>query len=125
MGANFTLVPTRVIPLTPKWNTLITKAEGMKKQYQSLTATPEEKFLLIFEKMSDADYLTLLDHYNDCLGGYDSFSWQSVPSYIDTDRNGVADGSNMTGRWEEDSLSRPVINAYDVGDIEIIFVKAI
>ena len=125
MGANFTLIPTRVIPLTPKWNTLITQSEGMKKQYQSLTDTPEEKFLLIFVKMSDANYLTLLDHYNDCQGGYDSFSWQSVPSYIDTNRDGAADGSNMTGRWEENSLSRPVINAYDVGDIEIIFVKAI
>ena len=123
-ASNFTLTPTKVIPLRPIYNNNITQSEGHAKQYQNLDGgVPEERFKLIFERMSDSDYLSLVAHYNECYGGYDNFSWTTVPSYIDTDRDGVADGSNMTGRWLDGSLSEPVVNAYDMGDIEIIFIK--
>jgi hypothetical protein len=125
MAANFTLVPTKVIPLPAKWNNKISNTETMKKQYLRLAIVPEERFKLVFEKMSDANYLTLKNHVDACYGEYDNFSWTSVPSYIDTNRDGVADGSSMTGRWEEGSLSEPEVNAYDMGDIFIIFVKDI
>jgi hypothetical protein len=123
--ADFTLVPTRVIPLPPEYNNMITQAEGQKKQFQALATVPVERFKLVFERMSDANYLTLITHWNSMYGGALSFSWTSVPTYIDTNRDGTADGTAMTGRWVDGSLSEPVVNAYDVGDISIIFEKAI
>jgi hypothetical protein len=125
MAVNFTIVPTRVIPFPPKWNTDITPSDRFKKQYLSLAPTPEQRFKLIFEKMSDANYNALIAHYNSCKGGWDNFLWTTVPSYVDTDLDGTIDGTNMTGRWEEGSISEPVVNAYDMGDIEIIFIKDI
>lgn len=125
MASNFTLTPTKVIPLPPIFHTDITQSDGFTKQYQSRTPTPEQRFKLLFIKMSDADWNTLIAHYNDCLGQYDNFSWTSVPSYIDTDLDGTADGTNMTGRWLEGSISEPSMEANHVGDIEIIFVKDI
>lgn len=125
MASNFTIVPTKVTPLPPVYRTDVTQSDGFAKQYQSRTSTPEQRFKLLFEKMSDTDWNTLITHYVECLGGYDNFSWQSVPAYIDTDLDGTADGSNMTGRWLEGSISEPTMGANHVGDIEIIFIKDI
>ena len=120
-GANFTLVPTWVYPLEPEYNTIETQSESMKKQYQSLSSTPVQKYRLVFEGLSDANRGTILNHYHTCLGGYDYFSWQSVPSYIDTNLDGTPDGSNMTGRWVPGTLNMtPRANGWDV---EIVFEK--
>ena len=122
-GANFTLIPTWVYPEELEWNTLVTQSESMKKQYQSLSDTPGQKYRLVFTGLSDANRGVLLNHIYQCKGGFDSFSWQSVPSYIDTDLDGTPDGSNMTGRWVEKSYDQtPRENAWDC---EIIFEKAI
>jgi len=110
----------------PEYNTLKSGSEGQKKQFQALATTPTEQFKLIWERMSDADYLTLVAHYNSCYGEGDSFSWTGVPSYIDTNRDGVADGLSMTGRWVEGSLYVPdEIGAYDMGTVSIIFEKSV
>ena len=53
--------------------------------------------------MSDTNFAYLHAHYIEALGGYDTFLWKCVPSYIDTTHDGIADGGNMTGRWLEGS----------------------
>ena len=63
MASNFTLVPTWVETIEPEFNTVITQAEGMAKQYQALSDVGLYKFKLIFENLSDANYWSLYNHY--------------------------------------------------------------
>lgn len=122
MADNFTKVPSEVIPEVPSFNTIVTQSESMKKNYQSLSASATQRFKLIFKAMSNDDYVDVIDHYANCYGQYDNFSWTTVPSYIDTDLDGTADGSNMTGRWVEGSLmATPIGNSR--WNVEITFEK--
>lgn len=82
-AANFTLIPQLVIPEEPNFPTIITQSEGMKKQYQSLSNTPNLRYKLIFKNISDVNFWTIYNHYYSCYGPYDSFSWTSVPDWID------------------------------------------
>ena len=120
-GANFTTVPSYVIPEVPEYNTIVTQAYGMKKQYQSLDVTPVQRFKLIFNAITNAVYIAIQAHYATTYGQYDNFLWTSVPAYIDTDMVGGM-GSNMTGRWVEGSLSpTPIGNGY--WNVSIVFEK--
>lgn len=121
-GTTLSLIPTLVEPMEPEFNNVITQAEG-KKQYQNLNTTPILKYKLSFIRMTDVNFWTLYNHYYSTYGGYDSFPWASVPSYIDTDQDGTPDGSNLTGRWVEGSFQfKPNAHSWDA---EIVFEKAI
>lgn len=122
MAANFTLVPNIVTPEPPEYNTIITQTESMKKEYLSLSETPSLKFKLSFKAITNAVFITIQAHYHSCKGQYDNFSWTSVPSYIDTDLSGTADGSNMTGRWVTDSLKMTPISFLRC-NVDITFEK--
>jgi len=121
-ASDFTLVPTLVVPDEPEFNNLETPSESMKKNYLNLSSTPILRYKLIFEGMSNTNFWALHKHVYDRYVGYDSFSWQSVPAYIDTDMDGTPDGSNLTGRWVKDTFK------FDPGpdswDAEIVFEKA-
>jgi len=120
---DFTLIPTWVIPFAPEFHNIITQSESMKKNYQNLSSNPVMKFKLIFEKLGDTNFWTLHNHYYGRYGGYDSFSWQSVPSYIDTNQDGTPDGTDMTGRWVEGSFQfQPESRSWSA---EIVFEKVI
>jgi len=122
MAANFTTVPTIVIPETPEYSTIITESEGMDKQYQLLSTTPTQRYRLIFKAIANTLFVTIQAHYHSCYGQYDNFSWTSVPSYIDTDLSGTADGTNMTGRWVQGSLKFTPLGALKC-NVELIFEK--
>ena len=96
-AANFTLIPHYVTPEEPDFTTIITQSEGMKKQYQSLTTTPTQRFKLYFKAISNADYWTIYNHYYSCYGPYDSFSWTSVPDWIDLFTNDLYTTLTYTG----------------------------
>lgn len=98
----FTLVPQEVVTKEPVYNNEESQTESMKKEYFNLSSTPTEQWVLSFKALSNTDRDTLLTHFNDQLGGYYSFSWQSVPFYVNS-------GSNITGRWVKGSLSMAVI----------------
>lgn len=112
---DFTLVPAWVIPIEPKYNNEVTPSESMKKERMNISATPVKYFRLKFEGMSDADWGTFLAHFNGRYGDYDQFSWQSVPSYIES-------GANMDGHWVKGSL-QPTPRARS-WDWEVVFEKA-
>lgn len=97
-GANFTLTPNLVETLEPIYNNVITQSESMKKEFLNLSATPVERYKLVFTMLSNTDRDTLITHWKDNSGGYYPFAWASVPSYIGS-------GANITGRWVPDSLS--------------------
>jgi len=119
----FALVPTWVTPLEPEEYNIITPAVSMKRQRQNIATTPLERFKLQFEGISDEDYLILLNHMKLVHMDYDEFTWTGVPSYIDTDGDGIADGSNMSGYWVKGSFnSTPRANGWDA---EITFEKDI
>lgn len=122
MAANFTFVPSVVIPEEPEYSVEITPSEGMKKQYQLLSTTPLQRFKLIFKAITNAVAVDIQAHYASCYGQYDNFSWTSVPSYIDTDLDGTEEGSNMTGRWKEGSLIITPLVALKF-NLEITFIK--
>jgi len=116
-GGNFTLVPNVVITIEPDYYNIITQSESAKKEYMNIASTPTERWELQFIALTNANRDTLLVHYKENYGGYHSFSWQSVPSYIGS-------GANMTGRWIKGSLSMaPISNSY--WRCTIIFEKAV
>jgi len=94
---DFSLKPTWVEPESPEYHNVITKAESYKKVFTNISTTPTRIFKLKFDGLSDTDYATLKTHYEGRMGGYDSFSWTSVPAYIDS-------GTSKTGRWVDGSL---------------------
>ena len=102
-GSAFTLTSSEAITLEPEYHNVITQSESMKKDYQNISTTPTRKYKLNFKALTNTDRDVLLTHYDDQYGGYHSFSWQSVPSYI-------GGGANITGRWVKGSLSMTVIS---------------
>jgi len=115
MAANFTVTPTVVEHDLRDHNIIETQAEDMKKEYYKLSNTPTVRYRLVFNAISTTVMNSILDHYSSCYGGYDNFTWTSVPSYIES-------GSNLTGRWVEKSLSiAPARMAR--WNVEILFEK--
>lgn len=117
-GASFTFPPTWVFPEEVQYHTVITEAESQKKEYFNISgSTPVEQYKIVFSGVSDAGYnggTGILDHYNGQLGGYQYFTWTSVPSYI-------LGGSDVSGRWVEGSFKQtPRANSWD---IEIMFER--
>jgi len=111
--ADFTLIPSEVIELDPIYNNVITESESMKKEFLNLSATPLQRYQLKFKALSTTDKDTLLTHYKGRYGGYDAFTWTSVPSYIES-------GVNINGRWVDGSLKiSPVGNTHWVCSITI------
>ena len=114
-GDPFTTDPHEVIPMEPEYHNIITPSESMKKEYINLSATPVEKYKLKFKAVSNTVRETILTHFKDQSGGYYSFSWQSVPSYI----NG---GANITGRWIDKSFNMTPAGPM-LWDCELTFEK--
>lgn len=114
------VTPTLVTPLEPKYHTIVTQAESMKKSFINFSgSTPVYQYKLKWEGVSDATFYSKIHyHYEQCLGGYDSFTWKDVPGYIDANHDGTADGADMTARWVEGSLKmKPNPNDFDVEGI--------
>ena len=105
-GDDFTLTPNLVVTRTPAYYNVITQSESGKKEYMNIASTPTEQYELQFNALTNSQRDTLLTHYKDNYGGYHSFIWKSVPSYINS-------GADMTGRWVDGSLRMsPVGNLY-------------
>lgn len=83
-ASNFTLTPQAVIPKEPEFLTIVCQSEGRNKQYQSLANIGMRQFELYFSALSITNYWTLHNHYYEALGPYDTFTWTTVPDYLDT-----------------------------------------
>ena len=105
MAGDFQLKPTWVKIKEPKYNTVITQSESMKKEYRLIATTPTEQFVLQYEGLSDANFKVLYDHYKSCYGGYDSFDWKNayIPDYILSALGLTTE--DLNGRWVEGSLT--------------------
>ena len=120
---DFSLMPTWVYPEEPEYHNIITPSESMKKEYLNLSVTPIEKFRLVFEGLSDANFKVIRDHVKGRYGGYDSFAWLNayIPAYVLAFLGLTTE--NLTGRWVDGSFkATPKANYFDV---EITFEKAI
>lgn len=102
-GSPFSETPNLVETVEPVYNNVETQTESMKKEYFNLSTTPLERFRLTFNVRDDAERDVILDHFNDQLGSFYSFSWQSVPDYVNS-------GANITGRWVQGSLNMTAIS---------------
>lgn len=116
-GDPFTMTPQEVVPLEPEYHNIITPSESMKKEYLNISATPVEKFDLLFKGLTTTEKNALFDHFNDQSGAYYKFTWQTVPTYIDDSSN-----NDMDGRWVKGSLRMKPIGP-DIWDCEITFEK--
>ena len=115
-GDAFSLTPNLVTPIVPNYHNVITPSESMKKEYLNVSATPIEQWKLRFKSLTSANMNVVLTHYKDQSGGYYEFSWQSVPSYVNS-------GANITGHWVHDSLTISP-NGEQHWTVEIIFEKS-
>ena len=99
-GDAFTWVPNRVTKLRPIHPVRVTESESAKKVKALADGSPIERFRLLFKGASVTDRDAIWSHFADQDGSLTSFSWTSVPAYI----NG---GSNITCRYldEEDGDS--------------------
>jgi hypothetical protein len=103
--ADFTLTPTWAYPEEPEFHNVITQSESMKKDYQNISTTAVQRFILEFTGLSDANFKTLYDHYNGGYGSYDLFNWlnANIPGYLKT-LLGIT-SENLSGRWVDGSFS--------------------
>lgn len=115
-GEAFTLRPSLVIPMEPDYHNTITPSESMKKEYINRSSTPVERWELNFKILTNTEMGTLKTHYKDQSGNYYPFSWNTVPSYIDS-------GTAKTGRWVRGSLSFAA-NGNNKWSAKIVFEKA-
>ena len=92
MATNFSVTPTWVYPQEPQYHNIVSETEGLRKVYFNVSGSSIAVYRLIFDSISDAQHTTLRNHYNETLGGYTPFTWNSVPAYISS-------VSAMYGRW--------------------------
>jgi hypothetical protein len=91
-GDAFSLTPTVVIPIEPDYYNIITPSESMKKEYLNMSATPVKRWTIRINVLTSAQMNTWLTHFNDNSGAYYKFTWNTVPSYVNS-------GANIDGRW--------------------------
>lgn len=80
--ADFNFSPHESKSGTPKFNTIITKMEGMKKKSRVKSDDPERTWIIKFNGYSDSEHQSILDHYNGQYGDGLPFNWTSVPDNI-------------------------------------------
>ena len=114
MGANFTYIPTWVTPIAPKYAVIITQSESFKKDYQLLDTNSIQRYTLKFEGVSDTNRNLMIAHYSGVTGPYDSFSWTTVPSYLN-------EGASLTVRYSPGGYREKPDAAY--WNIDITFEK--
>lgn len=117
MASDFTTpLPTWVIPKEPSYHLVVTESESQKKNFMNFSgSTPVYQYELEWKNITDDQYATILTHFQSTYGGYDSFLWDCVPSYIDGDHDGIADGTSMTGRWIKGSFdAKPEAHSWNV-----------
>ena len=115
-AANFTIAPSEVVELSPVFNNIITPTESMKKEFLNLAATPVRRYRLKFNTKSTAVKDAILAHHDSAYGGYDDFSWTSVPAHVNS-------GANLTGRWVDGSMQFTPVG-YKLWNISIDFEKS-
>lgn len=110
--ANFTWTPDAVEPAMPQFPVVVTQSDSFKKNYQLIDTTAVEQFKLLFKNASTTDRNSILSHFNGEYGGYTSFSWTTVPSYIKS-------GASQTVRYI--SYSESPVSESGLWAIEIVF----
>ena len=115
-AANFATAPSEVVELSPDYNNIITPTESMKKEFLNLSTTPIRRYRLKFNSKTTAVKDAILAHYDSAYGGYDDFTWTSVPAHVNS-------GGNITGRWVDGSMQFTPIG-YKLWNISIEFEKS-
>ncbi|HCY86662.1 MAG TPA: hypothetical protein DHV36_16135 [Desulfobacteraceae bacterium] len=114
-GSPFTMVPNVVTRIEPVYNNVESETESQKKEYFNIAGSPVEQFRLEFGGKTKAELQAFMAHFNDQLGSFYAFSWQSVPDYIDG-------GADMTGRWVAGSYKETPVEEH--WKFQITFEKA-
>jgi hypothetical protein len=113
--ANFTYTPQEVIALEPEFPVIITQSDSFKKNYQLIETTATERYSLLFKAISTTVRNNILSHFNTTgYGGYASFSWTTVPSYIKT-------GTSQTVRYVPGSYLEEFADLSGLYNVSIVF----
>jgi len=111
----FNLTPSEMWPLEPEFYNVVSTPESGAKQYSNIEPTETQQYQCRFRGISDANWRILFNHYKICKGGFEAFTFINVPSYLDTDLDGDADGTALVGRWVPGSYEpTQLANAWDV-----------
>ena len=113
--ADFSYTPQEVIALEPEYPVVITQSDSFKKNYQLIETTARERYLVIFKAIATSVRNNILTHWNTTgYGGYASFSWTTVPSYIKS-------GSAQTVRYVPGSYSEEFQDLSGLYNVQFIF----
>ena len=113
----FNTTPTWVHPMEDDFNVITTVSENLKKEYFLPEDTSNIQYKLIFEGVKDTTFISILQSYRDVSGTFDSFYWDSVPTYID---GGAGSGVSMLGRWISKKFTPQAKSHWEV---ELVFEK--
>ena len=113
---DFATAPSEVVELPPAFNNIITTTESEKKEFLNLSVTPIRVYRLKFNAQSTAVKDAILAHHDARYGGYDDFTWTSVPDHVNS-------GANLQGRWIDGSI-RFIPIGYKLWNISIDFEKS-
>ena len=109
MGDFNSVTPTWVHPIETSYNVYSTQNPFAQKSYFLLSNIPRRRFKLMFSGVTDGDFAGILSHWQGVSGAYSSFTWTTVPSYID---GGGGLGASLSGRWVGEPKWIPKSNSW-------------
>lgn len=113
--ADFSYTPQEVIALEPEFPVVITQSDSFKKNYQLIETTATERYSLLFKAIETSVRNNILTHFNTTgYGGYASFSWTTVPSYIKS-------GATQTVRYVPGSYSEDFADLSGLYNVRLMF----
>ena len=121
MVADFSWIPTKVIPRAPKHNVLVTPSVSFKKDRVVLDDEVITIYDFEFEGVTDADRNAILSHYHGASGPYAFFIWRSVPSYLNIGTE-AREAYYVAGSYKESVKGRSwnISFSFDVGEVAIL-----
>ena len=94
-GSPFTFTPNKVQVDTPEFPVVVTESESFKKKTALIDDSENMRWRLLFKTANVTVRNAILLHFREQHGGLTSFTWSTVPSYIEG-------GVNQTVRYAEE-----------------------
>ncbi len=109
--AVFSGVPQYTYPQAPEFAVRTTRSKNFKVVRSILDDVPIKKFVLWFRVQTTAERNVLLAHYIGQYGAGQTFTWDSVPNFVDSGVNKTVAYDEQDG-YHEDPLVKGYWNVW-------------
>ena len=107
--------PTWVTPRAKLYAVLVTPSESFKKDRQLLDDNSVDIYDLEFEGVSDTNRNAILAQYSGVSAEYDSFWWNTVPTYLNVGTSLASGYSGLTVNYVANSYKEtPRARSWDI-----------